>query len=97
MTPRRIVSSEAWVSMRCFQKRIVSGNPSRSRGPGRSERKKAASWRSKARRPLGITRTPRLLSADRNKGAAMSSCRSKEPPGPRGSGAVVESGAADSG
>ena len=41
--------------MRFFQKRMLSGSPSRSRGPGRSSRKKSASWASKERNPLGTT------------------------------------------
>ena len=36
-----------------FQKRIESGSPSRSRGPGSSSRKKSLSSSSKERRPLG--------------------------------------------
>ena len=44
-------------SMRVFQKRMLSGNPSRSRGPGKSSRKKSASWASKERSPLGTIRT----------------------------------------
>src|SRR5215471_7139109 len=43
--------------MRVFQKRRLSGNPSRSRGPGSSSRKKSASWASKERSPLGTIRT----------------------------------------
>src|SRR5438876_11821355 len=39
--------------MRVFQKRMLSGNPSRSRGPGSSSRKKSASWASNDRRPFG--------------------------------------------
>src|ERR1700730_7202126 len=39
--------------MRDFQNRMLSGSPSRSRGPGRSSRKKSASWASKDRNPFG--------------------------------------------
>src|SRR5947207_292302 len=39
--------------MRVFQNRILSGSPSRSRGPGNSSRKKSASWASKDRKPFG--------------------------------------------
>src|SRR2546428_299922 len=39
--------------MRVFQKRILSGNPSRSRGPGSNSRKKSASWASNDRKPFG--------------------------------------------
>src|SRR5579871_5942813 len=39
--------------MRVFQKRILSGKPSRSRGPGSNSRKKSASWASKDRKPFG--------------------------------------------
>src|SRR3954447_13496129 len=40
--------------MRFFQKRIESGKPSRSRGPGRSSKKKSASSASKDRSPFGM-------------------------------------------
>src|SRR5271168_4572060 len=40
-------------SIRVFQKRRLSGNPSRSRGPGNSPGKKSASWASKDRNPFG--------------------------------------------
>jgi hypothetical protein len=39
--------------MRLFQKRILSGNPSRSRGLGNNSRKKSASRASKDRNPFG--------------------------------------------
>src|ERR1700735_3775395 len=44
-------------SMRVFQKRMLSGSPSRSRGPGSSSRKKSASWASKDRNPFGTILT----------------------------------------
>src|SRR5580693_7903512 len=53
MRPTEKVLSASVSSIRVFQNRILSGNPSRSRGPGRSSRKKSASWASKERRPLG--------------------------------------------
>src|SRR4029077_8270552 len=43
--------------MRVFQKRMLSGSPSRSRGPGSSSRKKSASWASKERSPFGTILT----------------------------------------
>ena len=42
--------------MRVFQKRMLSGSPSRSNGPGRSSRKKLASDASNDRSPLGTMR-----------------------------------------
>src|SRR5271166_5322194 len=39
--------------MRVFQNRMLSGSPSRSRGPGSNSRKKSASWASKDRNPFG--------------------------------------------
>src|SRR5262249_43137461 len=39
--------------MRVFQNWMLSGSPSRSRGPGNNSRKKSASWASKDRNPLG--------------------------------------------
>src|SRR5450755_1850003 len=58
--------------MRVFQNRRLSGNPSRSRGPGNSSRKKSASWASKDRKPfgtilmgrLGVTDVPDLLKGE---------------------------------
>src|SRR6266567_94779 len=55
--PTAHVLSGSVSSMRDFQKRIVSGSPSRSRGPGTSSRKKSASWASKERRPFGTILT----------------------------------------
>src|SRR5450432_926801 len=53
INPAENVLSASVSSMRVFQKRILSGSPSRSRGPGRSSRKKSASWASKERNPFG--------------------------------------------
>src|ERR1700733_7390001 len=53
MRPTANVSSASVSSMRVFQKRMLSGNPSRSRGPGSNSRKKSASWASKDRKPFG--------------------------------------------
>src|ERR1700738_4311695 len=53
MRPTENVLSASVSSMRVFQKRMLSGTPSRSRGPGSSSRKKSASWASKDRRPFG--------------------------------------------
>src|SRR5271155_5299854 len=53
MRPTENVCSGSASSMRAFQKRMLSGNPSRSRGPGSSSRKKSASWASKERKPFG--------------------------------------------
>src|SRR5712671_921568 len=53
MSPTLNVLSASLSSIRFFQKRIVSGSPSRSRGPGSSSRKKSASWASKERNPFG--------------------------------------------
>ena len=52
--PRRRFCRASASSMRVFQKRKLSGNPARSRGPGSSSRKKSASFSSKARNPLGM-------------------------------------------
>src|ERR1700726_1793411 len=57
MRPTANVSSASVSSMRRFQKRRLSGNPSRSRGPGSSSRKKSASAASKERKPLGTMLT----------------------------------------
>src|SRR5438067_7540371 len=57
MSPTLNVLSASLSSIRFFQKRIVSGSPSRSRGPGSSSRKKSASWASKERRPFGTILT----------------------------------------
>src|SRR5439155_12842910 len=50
-------TAKAWsaslLSMRVFQKRIASGKPSRSRGPGNNSRKKSWSSAPKERSPLG--------------------------------------------
>ncbi len=56
MTPTGNVASASILSIRVFQNRIVSGSPSRSRGPGSSSRKKSLSSSSKERRPLGTIR-----------------------------------------
>src|SRR5450755_1293146 len=53
MRPTVKVLSASVSSIRVFQKRILSGSPSRSRGPGNSSRKKSASWASKDRKPFG--------------------------------------------
>src|ERR1700738_1260571 len=53
MRPTENVLSASVSSMRVFQNRRLSGNPSRSRGPGNSSRKKSASWASKDRKPFG--------------------------------------------
>src|SRR5499427_3268941 len=52
-SPTLNVSSGSVSSSRVFQKRMLSGSPSRSRGPGSSSRKKSASWASKDRNPFG--------------------------------------------
>ena len=44
------------VSIRNFQKRILSGSPSRPCGPGNKSRKKSLSAASKDRKPLGVIR-----------------------------------------
>lgn len=53
INPTENVFSASCSSRRVFQNRMLSGNPSRSRGPGSSSRKKSASWASNDRRPLG--------------------------------------------
>src|SRR5260221_11966930 len=53
MRPTGNVSSASFSSIGVFQKRRLSGKPSRSRGPGNSSRKKSASWASNERRPFG--------------------------------------------
>ena len=53
MRPTVKVLSASVSSMRVFQKRMLSGSPSRSRGPGSSSRKKSASCASKDRNPFG--------------------------------------------
>src|SRR5271167_13768 len=63
MRPTVKVLSASCSSMRVFQKRILSGSPSRSRGPGSSSRKKSASWASKDRNPFGTILTVWLLKA----------------------------------
>src|SRR5438445_125960 len=50
--------------MRVFQKRMLSGRPLRSRGPGSSSRKKSASWASKERNPFGTILTGLLSRPD---------------------------------
>src|SRR6516164_1278537 len=50
MSPTENVSG---VSMQVFQNRMLSGKPSRSRGPGNSSRKKSASLASNERKPFG--------------------------------------------
>src|SRR5712692_7599688 len=53
MRPTVKVLSASFSSIRVFQNRRLSGNPSRSRGPGNSSRKKSASWASNERKPFG--------------------------------------------
>src|SRR5437763_1966231 len=53
MRPTEKVLSECVSPIRAFQNRIISGRPSRSRGPGNNSRKKSASWASKDRKPFG--------------------------------------------
>src|ERR1700747_2700719 len=53
MRPTVNVLSGSVSSIRVFQKRMLSGKPSRSRGPGSNSRKKSASCASKERSPLG--------------------------------------------
>src|SRR5471030_679511 len=53
MRPTVKVVSASFSSMRVFQNRMLSGSPSRSRGPGNNSRKKSASWASKDRKPFG--------------------------------------------
>ena len=53
INPTEKVFSASFSSMRVFQKRMLSGRPSRSRGPGSSSKKKSASCASKDRNPLG--------------------------------------------
>ena len=55
MRPTENVRSRSVSSMRVLQNRMLSGNPSRSRGPGSSSRKKSASCSSKDRNPFGTT------------------------------------------
>src|SRR5438445_11689712 len=57
MSPTEKVLSASVSSMRVFQKRMLSGKPSRLRGPGSSSRKKSASWASNERRPFGTILT----------------------------------------
>ncbi len=57
ITPTGNVASASVSSMRVFQNRIVSGSPSRSRGPGSSSRKKSLSSLSNDRSPLGTIRS----------------------------------------
>src|SRR5580704_1615995 len=59
------VSSGSVSSIRDFQKRTLSGKPSRSRAPGNSSRKKSASFASKDRSPLGTIRIMRLSEGGR--------------------------------
>src|SRR5450432_2224877 len=60
INPTENVLSASISSMRVFQNRILSGSPSRSRGPGKSSRKKSASWASKDRKPFGTILMGRL-------------------------------------
>src|SRR6516165_1192675 len=53
MSPTENVLSGSVSSILVFQKRMLSGSPSRSRGPGSSSRKKSASCSSKERNPFG--------------------------------------------
>src|SRR5271169_1681574 len=53
MRPTVNVLSASLSSIRVFQNRILSGSPSRSRGPGSNSKKKSASWASKDRKPFG--------------------------------------------
>ncbi len=55
INPTLNVLSGSVSSIRIFQKRMVSGSPSRSRGPGSSSMKKFASSAPNDRNPLGIT------------------------------------------
>src|ERR1700691_1387091 len=64
MRPNEKVLSASVSSMRVFQNRILSGSPSRSRGPGNSSRKKSASCASKERRPLGTILAGLLSTVD---------------------------------
>src|SRR3954469_12001337 len=63
MRPTVKVLSASFSSIRVFQNRRLSGNPSRSRGPGSSSRKKSASWASKDRKPFGTILAGRLTEA----------------------------------
>ena len=58
------------VSICVFQKRMLSGKPSRLRGPGSSSRKKSASCSSKDRRPLGTILMGRWSESERPDGVA---------------------------
>ena len=53
MSPTAAVLSGSVSSIQLFQNRRLSGKPSRSRGPGKSSRKKSASCSSNDRKPLG--------------------------------------------
>src|SRR6516162_4750277 len=55
--PTSNVLSGSVSSMRVFQKRMLSGSPSRSRGPGSNSRKKSASCASNDRSPFGTILT----------------------------------------
>src|SRR6266542_1997195 len=57
INPTAKVFSGSVSSMRDFQKRMLSGSPSRSRGPGSRCRKKSASPASKERSPFGTILT----------------------------------------
>ena len=52
---KRFVDGSVAASILDFQKRMLSGIPSRSRGPASSSRKKSASLASNERSPLGTT------------------------------------------
>ncbi len=64
MSPMRKVFSASVASMRVFQNLRPSGRPSRSRGPGKSSRKKSASCSSKEQSPLGTTLSCRDARSD---------------------------------
>src|SRR5690242_19467046 len=58
-SPTEKVLSASLFSIRVFQKRMLSGRPSRSLAPGNNSRKKSASVSSKERKPLGTIMTGR--------------------------------------
>src|SRR6266542_4243717 len=80
--------------MRVFQKRMLSGRPSRSRGPGSSSRKKSASWASKECRPFGTIRTGWLLEEEPEAGEVLEPV--VEPRGEQRSGLTARTGRARS-
>src|SRR6516162_6369855 len=66
MRPTENVRSGSVDSIRVVQMRRLSGNPSRSRAPGSSSRKKSASLRSNDRSPFGTILTARPSESDRS-------------------------------